>query len=84
MEEASLLIGHNILGFDLPALEKLFGWTLPKTVNLHDTLIMSQVQNYKRFGNDGHSLRRWGEFFGFPKETLLTLVCTSLKCWTTA
>lgn len=67
MEEASLLIGHNILGFDLPALEKLFGWTLPKTVNLHDTLIMSQVQNYKRFGNDGHSLRRWGEFFGFPK-----------------
>jgi DNA polymerase-1 len=64
---AKLLIGHNIISFDILALEKLFKWKLPKSVNIHDTLIMSQVLDYKRFGNEGHSLERWGKYFGYPK-----------------
>jgi DNA polymerase-1 len=64
---AKLLIGHNILGFDIYALEKLFGWKPNKETNLNDTLILSQVLDYKRFGNDGHSLERWGEYLNYPK-----------------
>ena len=65
--KATLVVGHNILGFDIYALKKLFNYDFPKSCNMHDTLIMSQVLNYKRFGNDGHSLARWGEHLAFPK-----------------
>jgi DNA polymerase-1 len=67
LDNATLVVGHNILGFDLPALEKLYGYVLPKTCNTHDTLILSRVLDYRRFGSDGHALERWGEFFVFPK-----------------
>lgn len=66
--KAELVIGHNILGFDNFALKKLFNYEFPKSCNFHDTLIMSQVLDYKRFGNDGHSLKRWGEYLDFPKH----------------
>lgn len=64
-DEADLLVGHNILGYDLPVLDKLFGYKLPHTVNKHDTLIMSMVLNYNRAG--GHSLEAWGQTLGYPK-----------------
>jgi len=67
-DKASLVVGHNILGFDLPALEKLFGYRLPKTVMTHDTMLMSLIMNYKRFGNDGHSMEVWGEHLSQPKQ----------------
>jgi DNA polymerase I len=66
-DKATLVVGHNILGFDVFALKKLFGYEFPKTCNMHDTLIMSQTLDYKRFGNEGHSLRVWGDALGFPK-----------------
>lgn len=65
--KASKAIGHNILGFDVFALKKLYDYEFPKTCELQDTLILSQVLNYKRFSNDGHSLGRWGEALNFPK-----------------
>jgi DNA polymerase I len=64
---ASHLSGHNIASFDIPVLEKLYGWTPSKTTKIQDTLIMSQALNYKRFGAKGHSLEVWGEELGFPK-----------------
>jgi DNA polymerase-1 len=66
-EKAKMLIGHNITGFDIPALEKLTGLKLDPNVVLIDTLIISQVLDYYRFGDKGHSLEAWGEFLGFPK-----------------
>jgi DNA polymerase I len=66
-DEAEQLIGHNVLGFDFPMLEKLFGYKPKKTTKVHDTLIMSQAANYRRFGMDGHSLEAWGIHLGFPK-----------------
>ena len=63
-DEADMLAGHNILGFDIFALEKLFGWKPKKHTKIRDTLILSQTLNYKRFGNDGHSLKVWGIFLG--------------------
>jgi hypothetical protein len=67
MSSADVLVGHNIIGFDIPCLEKLFGWKVSKGTKIRDTLIMSQVLNYRRFGHDGHSLGRWGEALGYPK-----------------
>jgi DNA polymerase-1 len=63
-DEASLVVGHNIYGYDIPVLKKLFNYTLPKSCNVHDTLLMSQILNYRRFGMDGHSLDRWGKHLG--------------------
>ena len=40
--EADVLIGHNILKFDIPAIQKVYPWFKPKAV-LHDTLIMARV-----------------------------------------
>lgn len=66
-DEAVLLIGHNIIDYDFPALQKVTGYTLSRKVNIHDTMLMSQVLNYRRFGNDGHSMEAWGNSLGQPK-----------------
>jgi len=65
--KAKKAIGHNILGYDVFVLKKLFGYEFPKSCDLQDTLIFSQVLDYKRFGTGGHSLGRWGEYLEFPK-----------------
>jgi len=66
LSEADMVIAHNALGYDIPALKKLSGlygldWDIdPNKVQC--TKVMSQVLNYRRFGF-GHSLKLWGEFF---------------------
>ena len=42
LENADILIGHNILKFDIPAIQKVYPWFKPKAV-LHDTLIMARL-----------------------------------------
>lgn len=66
-DNATLLIGHNIKGFDFAALEKVYGYILPRSVNVHDTLIMSIVMDYMRFGLQGHSMKVWGKHLGTEK-----------------
>lgn len=60
LTQAAELIAHNQLTFDLLALEKVLGWKPSANTKLTDTLVYSQVLNYKRFGF-GHSLKKWGE-----------------------
>jgi DNA polymerase-1 len=67
LDNADIVIGHNIEGYDLPVLWKLFKYKPPKSVSIHDTLLLSLVTNYKRFGENGHSLAVWGTFLGYPK-----------------
>jgi hypothetical protein len=67
LNKAKLLVGHNILGYDLPVLKKLFDWERPKNCRVRDTQILSQVLDYKRFGMKGHSLEAWGRFLNNPK-----------------
>ena len=62
---ADALVGHNILGFDLPALKKIYGWRPLAKVKLYDTWIMSQVCSFRRSHKQG--LAGWGEKFGYPK-----------------
>jgi len=65
--KADELIGHNIIGYDLPVLEKIFGWKPRAHTKTTDTLLLSQIQDYMRFGNDGHGLKAWGIFLGEKK-----------------
>ena len=70
MPDIDVAIGHNILGYDLPVIEKVLGipfglntWN-GKKVQFIDTLVMSEFWNPDL---DGHSLADWGERLGFPK-----------------
>ncbi len=67
LSKATLIVGHNVIGYDKWLLKRLYDFDFPKSCNFHDTLIMSQVLDYKRFGMKGHSLEAWGEYLGFPK-----------------
>jgi len=75
LSKASLLIGHNIINFDLPTLKELYpNWEYKKCL---DTLIMSRLAFPDRLGTDlsskaqaienmppklkgSHSLKAWG------------------------
>ena len=59
------LIGHNIIGYDIPLLEKLLGIKIK--ARLFDTLPMSWVLNYNR---PKHGLDSFGEDFGIPKPVI--------------
>ena len=61
--QAQEVIGHNIIGYDIPACERLLktDFSGPKVT---DTLVMSRLANPQR---DGHSLAYWGEQLGYPK-----------------
>jgi DNA polymerase I len=67
-DSATFLVGHFICSYDLPALEKVKKWVRKPTTKPVDTLIMSKVLDYERFGSGfKHSLQDWGEFFKHPK-----------------
>jgi len=65
LAEESILIGHNIIGFDAPVLKKRWGIDTSKH-QLKDTLVMSRLQNPQREG--GHSLKSWGLRLGNYKD----------------
>lgn len=61
---ADALIGHNIIGYDLAMLNKLYDIDF-YNMKLYDTWIMSQVLCYKR--KHKHGLGGWGEHLGYSK-----------------
>ena len=63
LEKATLLVGHNILGFDIPVLERLTDINF-KNKKIIDTLVLSRLANPER---GGHSLRQWGFTLDFLK-----------------
>jgi DNA polymerase-1 len=65
LSKADVLIGHNVFGYDLPALHKIYGWVLPFDMKVHDTWILSMLNRYKR--KHRHGLEGWGEHLGFQK-----------------
>jgi DNA polymerase I len=59
-----MVVGHNIIGFDCPALTRL--WKVDfSNFSILDSLVLSRLANPSRDG--GHSLRSWGERLNFPK-----------------
>ena len=64
INKADRLIGHNLIGFDAPVLNKLWG-TKIGLKKVRDTLIMSRLLNPSIEG--GHSLEAWGKRLGNHK-----------------
>ena len=64
LEDADKLIGHNIIGFDIPVIRKLTGVDLSNK-KLVDTLVLSRLFNPVREGN--HGLESWGFRLDLPK-----------------
>ena len=64
IDTCDVIIGHNMIGYDQPVLERLLGIDF-SGVDIKDTLVMSRLLNPSLEG--GHSLKAWGETLGFPK-----------------
>lgn len=62
--EADTIIGHFILGYDLPVFRKLYGWIPRKGTRIIDTYVLSRLLNPDR---KGHSIDYWGGVFGREK-----------------
>lgn len=73
IKQADVIIGHNILGYDLLVLKKIWGidfsigpdTLLGKKVEFIDTLVRSRCLWPDR--PDGHSLEEWGNKLGLHK-----------------
>ncbi|RMG19604.1 MAG: hypothetical protein D6732_29680, partial [Methanobacteriota archaeon] len=63
LESASLLIGHNVLTYDLPVLHRLYGMEYDVD-KVYDTCILSRLLNPDR---GFHSLEEWGNRLGIKK-----------------
>lgn len=68
-----VLVGHNIIKFDLPLFKKLLGWEPNPNQIILDTLVFSRMLNPKRplpegyKGKATHSLEAWGYRLGLAK-----------------
>ena len=63
MEGVTEVIGHNIIRYDIPVVERLLDVSI--NCKITDTLVMSRLYNPNLEG--GHSLAAWGERLKFPK-----------------
>ena len=78
LETADLLVGHNIIGFDIPVIKRLYPWFSPDG-DIIDTLILSRLYAPNLLGIDknsnnipqklygSHSLKAWGYRLGILK-----------------
>ena len=64
-ETQEVLVGHNIIRFDIPAVEKVLG--IKVKAKLVDTLALSW---YLHFDRPRHGLEGYGEDYGVPKPVI--------------
>lgn len=64
LETAKVLIAHNGVDYDEPALRKLYPWFTPP--NMFDTLVLARMLEPDRI--QGHSLDSWGKTLGVFKD----------------
>ena len=66
LSQYKTLIGHNIIGYDIPLLGKLYNLkNIYDTHEVIDTLVLSTLLFPDRVG--GHSVEAWAERFGDTK-----------------
>jgi len=65
IKQTDEVIGHNIIGFDIPVVNTIFGYDLFANCKVTDTLVLSRLLNPMIDG--GHSLRNWGTKLGQNK-----------------
>ena len=61
LEGSVSVVGHNLIGYDLPVLKRLWGVSVAPE-RIVDTLVLSRLYDPSRAG--GHSLKVWGELRG--------------------
>ena len=64
LDQADLVIGHNLIGFDAPVLKTLWNLVIPSG-KIRDTLVLSRL--YRPDLEGGHSLENWGRILKSPK-----------------
>jgi hypothetical protein len=95
LSSADTIIGHNIVSFDLPALEQTYPhWQLPETVVVRDTMVMARMcfanikDNDFRLHEKGlisgaligtHGLEAWGQRLGEWKGDYLKVKIEEAK-----
>lgn len=63
LEKSPMIVGHNIQGYDIPAIQKLYPqWICPK---YEDSLVLSRLQRVHNMMK--HGLEAWGVKLKFPK-----------------
>lgn len=67
IQTQSILVGHNIIRYDLPVLHKLLGVVVPKETKIIDTLGLSW---YLYESRKSHGLEEWGEDLGVEKPKI--------------
>jgi DNA polymerase-1 len=77
--DADVLVGHNIIGYDLPVLKKLYNWNYRPGTRIIDTLVTARLCqpnvkqedltriNFESKLIGSHSLKAWGQRLGVPK-----------------
>ena len=63
LETADVLIGHNIIGFDIPVIKRLYPWFNPDG-DIIDTLILSRLYHPDLLGVDKKSNKIPSKLFG--------------------
>lgn len=66
LDSYDILVGHNLIGYDLPMLKMLYGWEPAEHVIILDTMWLSRMYHPDIEG--GHSLGAWGERLGNKKQ----------------
>jgi len=56
LEDATTIVGHNIVGYDLPVIRKLYPWFTPNA-RVVDTLVLSRIYHADILSIDGK--RKW-------------------------
>lgn len=64
LAQECIFIGHNVLSFDVPVLNRLLRTRIPVS-RVVDTFVLSMHYSPSMAG--GHSLDAWGQRLGFPK-----------------
>lgn len=64
LAEGCVFIGHNLLSYDVPNLNRIVGTRIPVS-RVVDTFLLSMLYSPSLAG--GHSLEAWGQRLGFPK-----------------
>lgn len=64
IQQAEVVINHNLIGFDAPVMERVWGIKVPFK-KMIDTLVMSRLWHPALEG--GHSLDAWGQRLDKPK-----------------
>ncbi len=67
VENVTHWVGHHVIKYDFPIINKLLKLDIPLDRNITDTLVVSRLVNQPLAG--GHSLENLGAILKFPKDT---------------